>query len=366
MRRSIVCLVALISLLTGCGPSDPVRIGFIGGLTGRNADLGLTGRNGALLAVEQCNQAGGLLGHKVELSIQDDAQSPEIAIQAVETLATSQVAAIIGPMTSAIADAILPITERAGLVMVSPTVTATQFSGQDDLFFRVVSTTRDYARAAARFHYQRQGLRRVAIGYDLRNQAFSESTLNEFRMAFTELGGTIAIALPFESATDTQFGNLVHELLQAQPDALMAIAGAVDTARLAQQARKQAPELPLIATQWAASEQLIELGGRSVEGLHLAQLFNRNDPSPRYQAFRQDYRARFKQEPGFASIAAYDAARIVLEALNRPSEHRSLKEILLHNTFAGVQQPIRFDRFGDTERPVSITMIRDGQFIIVE
>lgn len=358
-------LTLALLLLAGCD-SGPLRIGFIGGLTGRNADLGLAGRNGALLAVEQRNQAGGVHGRRVELLIGDNAQTPEAAIKATRELIAGQVEAIVGPLTSAMAKVILPVTEQANLVMVSPTVTAVEFAGQDDQFFRLPSTTRDYTRASATFHYHQRGQRRIAVAYDVRNRAFSESTLNDFRSTFSELGGVIPLAIPFESSAETTFADIIDNLLQAQPDALLFIAGAVDTARLAQQARKQAPDLPLIAPEWAATEQLIELGGRAVEGLYLAQFFNRDDPAPRYQAFRKAYQARFQQEPGFASLAAYDATNVVLDALSRRADGQSLKETLLNTSFQGVQQPIAFDRFGDAQRPTFITVVRDGRFVIIE
>lgn len=356
----------LILLLTGCGPSEPVRIGFIAGLTGHLADFGLPGRNGALLAVEQRNQAGGILGRKIELLIRDDTQTSEVAVKAVRELVAARVEVIIGPMTSSMVDAALPVAEQAGIVMISPTSAAFKFSGQDDQFFRLASTMREYGQAAAKFHYQQRGLRRVAIAYDINNKVFSDSALNEFRTAFVELGGVVPVAVAFDSAKDPIFADIIRALLQAQPDALLFISGAVDTVRLAQQARKLSPELPLIATEWAATEQLIELGGRVVEGLYLGQFFNRNDASPHFQTFRDAYRARFQQEPGYTSIAGYDAVNVVLDALSRRSEHQSLKDAMLSGAFQGAQHTIVFDRFGDTQRPTYTTIIRNGRFVIVE
>jgi len=365
MIRPIACLLALMALLAGCGPSDPVRIGFIGGLTGRFADFGLPGRNGVLLAVEQRNQAGGVLGRRVELLIRDDVQESERAVKVANELLAAQVEAIIGPMTSAMVKAVLPVTEPAGLIVISPTSAAVTLSGKDDFLFRLASTMREYMRISAAFHYQR-GLRRVAVAYDMNNRAFSESTLDEFRTAFIALGGVVPVAVPFDSAKSPIFSDLVQQLLRAQPDALLFISGAVDTVLLSQQARKQSPELPLIATEWAATEQLVELGGQAVEGLYLGQFFNRDDRSPRYQAFRKAYRARFQQDPGYTSIMGYDAANVVLDALSGGASGQSLKDALLSSSFEGVQQPVVFDRFGDAQRPTFTTVIRDGQFIIVE
>ena len=70
VRFSSVCLgsLCLTALLTACSKDEPVRIGFVGGLTGRVADLGIAGRNGALLAVEERNAAGGIKAGRSSLS----------------------------------------------------------------------------------------------------------------------------------------------------------------------------------------------------------------------------------------------------------------------------------------------------------
>jgi len=73
-------LLLVLGLVNGCGPREPVRVGFLGGLSGRVADLGEAGRNGAQIAVEEVNRAGGIDGRRVELIVRDDAQNPEKAI----------------------------------------------------------------------------------------------------------------------------------------------------------------------------------------------------------------------------------------------------------------------------------------------
>ena len=61
---SLVIAVLAISLIIYAfsSRSEPIKIGFLGVLTGRGADLGISGRNGALLAIEAKNQQGGIHG----------------------------------------------------------------------------------------------------------------------------------------------------------------------------------------------------------------------------------------------------------------------------------------------------------------
>ena len=126
-------LALLLLALTACAPPQPVKLGFLGGLSGRVADLGEAGRHGVLLAVDEANAAGGVNARKVELLIKDDEQQAAAAIKAIEELVAARVDAVIGPMTSSMGEAVLPVASRAGLVVVSPTVTFSLLAGRDDV-----------------------------------------------------------------------------------------------------------------------------------------------------------------------------------------------------------------------------------------
>ena len=127
------CWLAGLALMLGaCGPKEPVRIGFIGELTGNSADLGEAGRNGAMLAIETINLAGGINGQRVELLARDTGSTPESATRSADELLDAKVVAVIGPMTSGMTKAILPAHEAAKVVLISPTATAISLSGQND------------------------------------------------------------------------------------------------------------------------------------------------------------------------------------------------------------------------------------------
>lgn len=354
------CVV--VAGLAACSPPAPVHIGFIGGLTDRNADNGQAGLNGVILAVEQFNREGGVQGRMVELVVRDDAQNRDTAAQATQALVDAQVEAVIGPFTSGMAEVIVPITGKAGIFQVSPTITSMAFYGKDDNLFRINRTTRDNARDYAKVMVQR-GQRQIAVAYDTRNRNFTESWLGEFDKAIAELGATVVAKVPYESQPETNFAHVVQQMLVPQPDSLFFISGALDVARLAQQARRQAPELPIGASEWAATEQLIALGGDVVEGLMIVQNYDRDDESARFQAFSDAYFKRFQVNPGYSSVSAYDAATVVLQALKNRRKGETLKQAALRSSpFVGLQQDIVFDANGDTTRKVFFTEIRRGRY----
>lgn len=366
MKRLNMLIACLCLALAGCGPQEPIRIGFIGGLSDRNADNGQSGLNGVILAVEQFNRDGGVNGRLVELIARDDAQNKETAVRSANELVAAKVEVIIGPFTSGMAEVIVPIAEKAGIFEVSPTITSMAFYGKDDVLFRINRTTRDNAEDYARV-MARKGLKNIAIAYDIRNRNFSESWLQEFQKAAVTHSAAIATAVPYESSSDTDFTELIRTMLKSNPDSLFFISGALDVARLAQAARTQAPKLAIGASEWASTEQLIDLGGEFVEGLLIVQNYDRDDTSQRFRDFSEAYVKRFQRPPGYSSVSAHDAATVVLTALKQRQKNETLKAATLRNSpYQGLQQQIVFDKNGDTPRKVYFTQIRSGRYVKIE
>lgn len=360
---SLISVTVLALAMAACSPPAPIKIGFIGGLSDRNSDNGQSGLNGVTLAVEQFNRAGGVDGRMVELLPRDDAQDKATAARSAQELVDAKVEAVVGPFTSGMAAVIVPITGKAGIFQVSPTITSMDFFGKDDNLFRINRTTRDNAQDYARVMMGR-GHKHIAVAYDTRNLNFTQSWLKEFRAAVEAAGAKLAAEVPYESSPTTDFAKVVGNMLGSQPDSLFFISGALDVARLAQQARIAAPALPIGASEWAATEQLIELGGEVVQGLLIVQNYDRDDTTARFKDFSDAYFKRFQRNPGYSSVSAYDAATVVLAALKNRKKDETLKAAAQRSgPYQGLQQTISFDANGDTARKVFFTEIRDGRYV---
>lgn len=366
-HRLLGCLLASLVVfvcLIGCQKKEKLKIGFVGDLTGPMSELGINGRNGVLLAVEELNAAGGINGQTVELVTKDDKHQGEQALKVDKELINEGVVAIIGHMTSAMSVKAVPLMNDAEMVMISPTTS--KLAGIDDYFIRILPYGKSNHFLAS-YTYQRLGLENVAIVYDLSNAAFSELMKKDFTTEFATFGGQISIAKPYLSGPNVNYIEIVETLLQSQPQALLIIAGPLDTAMICQHIRMSGSQIPIMLNGWTGAKELIEHGGPAVEGVFYTNMFNQNSKIPRYVDFKSRFQKRFGSEPNFAAVYSYEAAQLLFKALSESVDPTELKGIILNSgKLEGLQGDISFDKYGDAHRKTSIVAIQNRQIVILE
>ncbi|WP_022666446.1 ABC transporter substrate-binding protein [Desulfospira joergensenii] len=368
LKRIAILIFACVALLFGCGPDDPIRIGFVASITGRLADTGISSRDAVQLAVEQCNEQGGIRGIRVKLTIRDDHWNIEAGKNAVRELIEEGVGAIVGPLTSNIATAVVPYLNESRVIAIGPTVTTTQLAGLDDYFFRVCLTVREYAYQSARYQLRSGNMKNIAVAYDGSHQAFCEDWLENFKKTFVPGGGKILRLVEFKSNTVPFFSKVAGRLLKTDADGILIIANPMDSALLCQQIRKSNPSIKITLSNWAASPRFIEMGGRAVEGVTVSSAVLSKSPGKPFQTFQKIYFERFQREPDYTAILSYDATRIILTALKNRNRGQSLKEALLSiKEFHGLKGKIQLDSNGDVmSSNALIWIVRNRKFVGAE
>jgi branched-chain amino acid transport system substrate-binding protein len=365
--RGAIAVALACCAAAGCRGAEPIRVGMIAGFTGRHYGLGVSCRNGAELAVDEINAAGGVRGRRIELLARDDGQDPELARRAVRELIAAGVVAIVGHATSAMAEATLPIANEEHVLMVSPTVSSPIFSARDDWLVMMDASAASTAQAmAAHVLRARPGLA-VSILYDLSNRSYAEPWRDNFGRALQQGGGRVDREVSFASGSVASYGALAEAALDARPDAVLIVANALDTAMLAQQVRKRSAQVQLLGTGWSFTADVLEHGGAALEGMLFPLKVNPEDPSPSAERFRQAFRERFGHPPDFAAIQSYEAVQALVLALGRdPTRQGVRREILRLGTLRGVTGEFWIDRFGDAQRKNHISTVRDGRFLPIE
>ena len=359
-------------LLSACEPSaeqpiEPIRLGVIVDTSGPTSSLGIAGRNGMQLAVEQTNAAGGIHGRPIELLQRDDGFNPQQATQAATELIDAKVDAAFGPMTSLIAEQLAPQFTAAGVLLMGGTPLSPLLAGRDDQFFRILSHTSPDAQGIAQHLKQQLGIDQVTVVIEESNHTFTRPWLADFQRYFAVEGGSVSQTIAFTRNTQTDFATLAQQALASEPRAVILISNALDTAMLATQLRQQNPQLVLATPAWAAADALLEMGGRAVEGVITGQAYDLSDQSPAFLVFKQAYQQRFGQPVDTAAVTAYNATQVLLTALRERQPQESPKQTLLRiRHFASLQQPIDLDEFGDGASRFYLMVVRQGRFVNAE
>nr|WP_319393565.1 ABC transporter substrate-binding protein [uncultured Desulfobacter sp.] len=367
-KRMLIFLMFACISMPACDSKTPVKIGFIAGMSGRVADLGIAGLDAVQMCIEKANKEGGIHGHRIQLVIKDDRHDPDVARQAAEELIREGVAAIIGPMTSQMGMAVTPIFNKHRILCVAPTVSTQKLFGIDDYFFRVVPSVRINTAVSADYHIKSGDITRAAVIYDVGNKSYTQSWLENFKEIFTKGSGEIVSIIPYDTKENNPFEDIAKKALALDINGILIIANSMDVALLCQQIRKTNKTVNITIADWGATEQLLEFGGKAVEGVTVVQTFDREHPAPAYQAFRKAYIKQLGREPGFPGVNGYDAAHVVITALKKQQRGEDLKKTVLSiRRFEGLQGLLVFDDYGDMTRAnSSMSIVKNRQFMLVE
>ena len=355
---------ALVLLLGACDNGDPILVGFVGQLEGTFSDLGVQGRNGATLALEDANAEGGVRGRPLRLIAADDANTPEGARTAVRNLHARGAAILLGHMTSAQSMAGHPEAEKLGMVMISPTASSPLLSGKDDLFFRVIPESTQGMRALAEHCAVGDGVKTIVQITDMRNAAFTVPTNQVFAETFIDLGGRILDRVLIPAGSTPSWDALSTHVAELAPDAIQAALASRDLAALVRRLRIKAPQVRVYSSMWGYTDELIEAGGSAVDSIIFSATYVGDNKTPSFIRFQQHFRERFGRAPNFAATLGYEAASVAVRALREGGDdpRAQARVIAGLRDFQGIIGPLKFDDYGDVTRPALIVTIRNGSF----
>ena len=306
-----------------------IAIGFYGALTGPEATFALSGKNGARLAFEQINRAGGVLGHRIDLLVEDDRNDPSEAASAVSKLITrDHVVALIGENASSRTLAAAPIAQSYRVPMVSPSSTNVEVTRKGDYIFRVCFIDPSQGKALALFARQTLRAATAAILVDARSD-YSVGLAAAFRENFEAAGGRVVAELKY-SEGDSDFSAQLTAIRPKNPDVLIVPGYYTDAGLIARQAKSLGLTATLLGADGWDSPKLAEIGGAAIEGAYFSNHYSVEDPSPAVRKFVGEYRDAYGSLPDSIAALSYDAARLIADAIRRAgsTEGKRLRDAL--------------------------------------
>src|SRR5436190_16833139 len=366
MKRILIASIVIASLLSACqtqrGGGDKVRIGVFMSLTGTTANFGISSVNGIKMATDEVNSAGGINGKQVELLVQDDrSDASEAATIVTKFVTQDQVHGILGEVASSRSIAAAPIAQNAHVPMLTPSSTNPEVTKKGDYIFRSCFIDPVQGAAIAQFAAKSLNAKAAAIMVDRKNDYSTglEKVINE---TFTKLGGKIVAVQSYQEG-DQDFNAQLTSLKGLNPEVLFVPGYYNDVGLIAKQARDKGITVPLIGGDGWDSTQLYQIGGKALNGSYFTNHYSPYDSAPNVQKFVNDYKARFGALPDALAATAYDAAKIMFDAIKRANslEGTAIRDALAATKeFPGVTGTVTFNKDRDAVKPIVMIEIKDG------
>jgi branched-chain amino acid transport system substrate-binding protein len=357
--------------LLGCGIQTvfaQIKIGAVTCLTGELSTFGVSSKQGAELAVEEINSAGGVLGQTIDLIIDDNgSKAGETATILRKFVSQDKVSAILGDLTSSATMVGAPIAQTAKIPMLTPSATNVAITKVGDYIFRSCFVDPFTGRIMAKFALdQLKGTQAVVIT-DVK-QDYSVGLTDAIRQYFVANGAKISRELSYSSG-DTNFRTQLTTARLAHPDVIFLPGYYTEVALILRQAKQLGINCPFVGGEGWDSPVLIQVAGKSADGNYYTNHFSADDPGPRVQKFVQDYRAKYGSIPDALAALWYDGARLMAQALQRAgsTDPAKIRDALAGTRgFEGVTGRISIDENRNAAKPGVILKIENGTLKMVQ
>jgi len=358
----------LLSLLSTTGAfaagSDPIKIGHYGSLTGKDAAFGVATRKGVLLAVEEINAKGGILGRKVDYVVEDiQSKQGESATAVKKLISRDKVVAVIGANASANSLEAGPICQNAKIPMMAISSTNERVTAIGDYIFRICFIDPFQGAVLAKFAHRSLKAKRVAL-LTATNSPYSVGLSAVMRERFTALGGEIVAEQKYAEG-DKDFRAQLTAIRTAKPDVIAATGFYSEAALICIQARSLGLNVPIIGGDGWEAPQLTELGGKAVEGTYYCTYFSADNHAPEVRSFVQHYQKRWNNEkPEGVSALGYDAMYVIAAAMERAGTTDSPKfrdALAATKNFEGVTGKTTIDEKRNSQKAAVMLAVKNGK-----
>ena len=363
----VICLLLSAAILTHCSKNnEPVKIGLSTTLTGPYSTTGGHFRNGAMLAVEELNKAGGINGRPVELIIRDDKANPEVALKVDQELIDEGVVAILGHYLSTICVSVVPYINKKNILMLSSPGTGL-LTGEDDNFIRTLIPGSRQTPVIADLLFNRMKLSKIAVVYDISNPKYSVSIFDHFKEDFKKYGGTVH-GISFNPKQKFSAVDIAKAVVASKADGVFLVTTTLHGALVAQHIRKQKSNVQIFASEWTFADlDFVRNGGKAVEGVYSYGTFNAQSTNKKFVNFKKKIEDRFGDEVSLAYQLTYDTCQILFQALRKTLEPGKIKEtIIKQRVFEGIDGRIIIDKYGDPLRNQYLMEVRNGKIETIE
>lgn len=354
---SLLIVAALI--LSACaqggstgGQQQELKVAILAPLSGPVPTFGVSTRDGALMAIDEWNAKGGVLGMKIVPIVEDSQCTPDPAVNAANKVIDQDgVKFIIGEVCSKASIPVSEIANSKGVIQISPTSTNEQVTVDANgnvkpYIFRACFIDPFQGYVGAKFAIEQLGAKTAFVMLDQAND-YVKGLATEFAKNFEMMGGKV-VGTESYTATDTDFSVILGKIAEAKPDVVYLPDYYNIVNLVTKQAKEKGINVPFIGGDgWDSPD----LDLASAAGGFFTNHYSPDDPRPEVVNFLKAYGEKFKDESGNPKVPdalaalAYDATNVLLQAINDAgtTDTAKVKETLEKINYKGVSGNITFD-----------------------
>jgi branched-chain amino acid transport system substrate-binding protein len=364
-------LAMVAAALTACGPKeDTIKVAILAPLSGPVPTFGVMTRDGALLAIEEWNAKGGVLGKKIVPVVEDSQCTPDPAVNAAnKVIDQDKVHYIVGEVCS---KASIPVSEIANskkIVQISPTstnpdVTVAKDGKVKDYIFRACFIDPFQGTVGAKFALGTLKAKTAFIMLDQAND-YVKGLAEFFEKSFTAEGGKI-VGKETYTSKDTDFSAILAKVAAAKPDIIYLPDYYNIVNLVTKQAKEKGIKAPFMGGDgWDSSD----LDLKAAEGGYFTNHYSPQDTRPEVQNLVKAFGAKYKDDKGQPKVPdalaalAYDAANLLLQGIKEAGadDPTKVKDALAKISFNAVSGKITFDANHNPVKSATILAIKDGK-----
>jgi branched-chain amino acid transport system substrate-binding protein len=310
----LVIFVMVFALMSVHGAGGTIKLGTILPISGAVSAYGTESRDAILMAVEEINAKGGVLGKKIEMMVEDDENSPDKTMNALKKLiARDKIIGFVGAMTSKCSLAITKYDQAKKVVMITPTSTNDAVTDAGDYIFRSCYKDSFQGEVAAQFAFETLKVKKAAILYDITND-YSKGLMTNFFQKFRALGGQVMAAETY-SAGDKDFNAQLTKISTAKPEVIFIPDYYNTISLIAKQVRAQGITIPLLgADGW---DEITNNAGDEVLNCFYCNHYSPEANDPEVKNFVKKFESKYKSTPNALAALSYDATYILAEAIQK-------------------------------------------------
>jgi len=333
----------------GAPEAEVLKIAVAGPLTGPNAAFGAQLKNGAVQAITDINEAGGINGQKVELLFEDDVSDPKQGVSVANKLAGEGAKFVIGHFNSGVSIPASDVYNENGMLMITPASTNPQITDRKLWnVFRVCGRDDQQGTVAGQFIASTLSDKKIAIVHD--KTPYGKGLADETKKALNAAGMTEVI---YEGINigEKDFSALVSKMKEAEADIVYFGGVHTEAGLIARQMKDQGLDAVLMSGDGIATDEFASIAGPAAEGTLMTFA-----PDPQKRPEAQDVLKKF-QEKNVSTEAytlySYATAQIIAQAA---AEAKSVdpktvaEQMRSGQTFKTVIGDISFDAKGDVNR----------------